>query len=110
MSMRPDGEAMMFLGDNWIGTEPCGEEYFSGSVLDAVLVLWAACAALLRLISDIPGVKKYTEAVFCRTFSRTPFMRAMIRVLRQSITGCAPVGRLCASLWTVSATAAAKPL
>lgn len=48
-------EAMMFLGDNWIGTEPYGK-YFSEIGLDAV-VGSVGDGATLRLISDIPGVK-----------------------------------------------------
>lgn len=51
-------EAMMFLGDHWIGTEPFMEEF--GSIgLDAV-VGSVGNGATLRLISDIEGVK-YTE-------------------------------------------------
>ena len=48
-------EAMMFLGDNWIGTEPYGK-YFPQIGLDAV-VGSVGDGATLRLISDIPGVK-----------------------------------------------------
>ena len=51
-------EAMMFLGDHWIGTEPFMEE-FPSIGLDAV-VGSVGNGATLRLISDIPGVK-YTE-------------------------------------------------
>ena len=51
-------EAMMFLGDHWIGTEPFMEE-FQGIGLDAV-VGSVGNGATLRLISDIEGVK-YTE-------------------------------------------------
>ncbi len=51
-------EAMMFLGDHWIGTEPFMEE-FKGIGVDAV-VGSVGNGATLRLISDIPGVK-YTE-------------------------------------------------
>ncbi|MDY2941399.1 MAG: 1,3-beta-galactosyl-N-acetylhexosamine phosphorylase [Varibaculum sp.] len=51
-------EAMMFLGDHWIGTEPYLEE-FAEIGLDAV-VGSVGNAATLRLISDIKGVK-YTE-------------------------------------------------
>lgn len=51
-------EAMMFLGDHWIGTEPFMEEF--GTIgLDAV-VGSVGNGSTLRLISDIPGVK-YTE-------------------------------------------------
>ena len=51
-------EAMMFLGDHWIGTEPFMEE-FAGIGLDAV-VGSVGNGSTLRLISDIEGVK-YTE-------------------------------------------------
>jgi len=51
-------EAMMFLGDHWIGTEPYLEE-FKTLGLDAV-VGSVGNGATLRLISDIEGVK-YTE-------------------------------------------------
>ena len=52
-------EAMMFLGDHWIGTEPFMPE-FAQIGLDAV-VGSVGNGSTLRLISDIPGVK-YTEA------------------------------------------------
>ena len=58
-------EAMMFLGDNWIGTEPYGR-YFPEIGLDAV-VGSVGGGATLRLISDIPGVK-YTEGRFLPYF------------------------------------------
>ncbi|SPT52561.1 D-galactosyl-beta-1-_3-N-acetyl-D-hexosamine phosphorylase Cphy3030 [Actinomyces bovis] len=58
-------EAMMFLGDNWMGTEPYGP-YFPSIGLDAV-VGSAGSAATTRLISDIPGVK-YTEVRFLPYF------------------------------------------
>lgn len=58
-------EAMMFLGDNWIGTEPYGP-YFSSIGLDAV-VGSVGSAATCRMISDIPGVK-YTEGRFLPYF------------------------------------------
>lgn len=51
-------EAMMFLGDHWIGTEPFMEE-FQAVGLDAV-VGSVGNGATLRLISDIEGVA-YTE-------------------------------------------------
>ena len=51
-------EAMMFLGDHWIGTEPFLEE-FASIGLDAV-VGSVGNGATLRLISDIEGVQ-YTE-------------------------------------------------
>lgn len=58
-------EAMMFLGDNWIGTEPYGP-YFEDIGLDAV-VGSVGGGATLRLISDIPSVK-YTEGRFLPYF------------------------------------------
>jgi len=58
-------EAMMFLGDHWIGTEPFGE-YFKNVGLDAV-VGSVGNGTTLRLISDIPGVK-YTEGRFLPYF------------------------------------------
>lgn len=58
-------EAMMFLGDNWIGTEPYGK-YFEEIGLDAV-VGSVGSGATLRMISDIPGVK-YTEGRFLPYF------------------------------------------
>lgn len=51
-------EAMMFLGDHWIGMEPFMEE-FKGIGLDAV-VGSVGNGSTLRLISDIEGVT-YTE-------------------------------------------------
>lgn len=51
-------EAMMFLGDHWIGTEPFLDEFASIGV-DAV-VGSVGNGSTLRLISDIKGVK-YTE-------------------------------------------------
>lgn len=58
-------EAMMFLGDNWIGTEPYGP-YFREIGMDAV-VGSVGGGATLRLISDIPHVK-YTEGRFLPYF------------------------------------------
>ena len=51
-------EAMMFLGDHWIGTEPYGP-YFETIGLDAV-VGSVGDGVTMRMISDIKGVK-YTE-------------------------------------------------
>ena len=58
-------EAMMFLGDHWIGTEPFMPE-FRPSVW---MPWWAAVGngSTLRLISDIEGVK-YTEGRFLPYF------------------------------------------
>ncbi|SHI72109.1 1,3-beta-galactosyl-N-acetylhexosamine phosphorylase [Clostridium cavendishii DSM 21758] len=58
-------EAMMFLGDNWIGTEPYGK-YFENIGLDAV-VGSVGNGTTLRMISEIPGVK-YTEGRFLPYF------------------------------------------
>ena len=58
-------EAMMFLGDHWIGTEPFMEEFRSIG-LDAV-VGSVGNGSTLRLISDIPGVR-YTEGRFLPYF------------------------------------------
>lgn len=51
-------EAMMFLGDHWIGTEPFGK-HFENIGLDAV-VGSVGDGVTMRMISDIRGVK-YTE-------------------------------------------------
>lgn len=58
-------EAMMFLGDHWIGTEPFMEE-FKGIGIDAI-VGSVGNGSTLRLISDIDGVK-YTEGRFLPYF------------------------------------------
>lgn len=58
-------EAMMFLGDHWIGTEPFMEE-FKTIGLDAV-VGSVGNGSTLRLISDIEGVS-YTEGRFLPYF------------------------------------------
>ena len=58
-------EAMMFLGDNWIGTEPYGK-YFQSIGLDAV-VGSVGNGTTMRMIADIPGVK-YTEGRFLPYF------------------------------------------
>ncbi len=58
-------EAMMFLGDHWIGMEPFMDE-FNSIGLDAV-VGSVGNGATLRLISDIEGVK-YTEGRFLPYF------------------------------------------
>lgn len=58
-------EAMMFLGDHWIGTEPFGP-YFKDLGIDAV-VGSVGDGRTLRLISDIEGVK-YTEGRFLPYF------------------------------------------
>lgn len=58
-------EAMMFLGDHWIGTEPFMPEFASTGV-DAI-VGSVGNGSTLRLIADIPGVK-YTEGRFLPYF------------------------------------------
>ena len=58
-------EAMMFLGDHWIGTEPFMDE-FKSIGLDAV-VGSVGNGSTLRLISDIEGVQ-YTEGRFLPYF------------------------------------------
>ena len=58
-------EAMMFLGDNWIGVEPYGP-HFAETGLDAV-VGSVGSAATCRMIADIPHVK-YTEGRFLPYF------------------------------------------
>lgn len=58
-------EAMMFLGDHWIGTEPFMDE-FKSIGLDAV-VGSVGNGSTLRLISDIEGVS-YTEGRFLPYF------------------------------------------
>lgn len=58
-------DAMMFLGDNWIGTEPYGD-YFGETGMDAV-VGSVGSGATLRMISEIPHVK-YTEGRFLPYF------------------------------------------
>lgn len=58
-------EAIMFLGDNWIGTEPYGK-FFPQIGLDAV-VGSVGSAATCRMIADIPGVK-YSEGRFLPYF------------------------------------------
>ncbi|MEF9969649.1 MAG: 1,3-beta-galactosyl-N-acetylhexosamine phosphorylase [Ruthenibacterium sp.] len=58
-------EAMMFLGDHWIGTEPFMDEFASIGVDAVVGSVGNGCT--LRLISDIPGVK-YTEGRFLPYF------------------------------------------
>ncbi|MDR2377801.1 MAG: 1,3-beta-galactosyl-N-acetylhexosamine phosphorylase, partial [Bifidobacteriaceae bacterium] len=55
---RAGREAMMFLGDQWIGAEPYGPD-FASIGLDAV-VGSVGDGATSRMIADIPGVR-YTE-------------------------------------------------
>lgn len=58
-------EAMMFLGDNWIGTEPYGK-YFKDIGMDAV-VGSVGDGVTSRMISDIPHIK-YSEGRFLPYF------------------------------------------
>lgn len=58
-------EALMFLGDNWMGTEPYGE-LFASTGIDGV-VGSVGSSATCRMISDIPGVK-FTEGRFLPYF------------------------------------------
>lgn len=58
-------EAMMFLGDDWIGAEPYGE-YFGDMNLDAV-VGSVGGGVTVRMLSEIPHVK-YTEGRFLPYF------------------------------------------
>ena len=58
-------EAMMFLGDHWIGTEPFMDEFASIGLDSVVGSVGNGCT--LRLISDIPGVQ-YTEGRFLPYF------------------------------------------
>lgn len=74
-------EAMMFLGDNWIGTEPYGE-YFADIGLDAV-VGSVGGGSSLRVISDIPHVK-YTEGRFLPYFFPDTFKEGNDPVIEAS--------------------------
>ncbi len=62
---RAGREAMMFLGDNWIGTEPYGA-YWKDVGVDAV-VGSVGNGTTLRMISEIPHVR-YTEGRFLPYF------------------------------------------
>lgn len=65
-AVHADGrEAIMFLGDNWIGVEPYGP-HFERTGLDAV-VGSVGSGATCRMISDIPHVS-YTEGRFLPYF------------------------------------------
>ena len=58
-------EAMMFLGDSWIGTEPYGE-HFKDLNLDAI-VGSVGGGVTVRMLSDMPNVK-YREGRFLPYF------------------------------------------
>lgn len=77
-------EAMMFLGDHWIGTEPYGK-YFAGIGLDAV-VGSVGSGVTLRMISDIKGVD-YTEGRLLPYFFPDVSAKAEIRSEKQETTG-----------------------
>lgn len=94
-------EAMMFLGDHWIGTEPYGK-YFAGIGLDAV-VGSVGSGVTLRMISDIKGVD-YTEGRLLPYFSRMCSARAVTRSERQGITGEKQDVHYSGLLWTGSDT------
>ncbi len=96
-------EAMMFLGDHWIGTEPFMPE-FKTIGLDAV-VGSVGNGSTLRLISDIEGVK-YTEGRFLPYFFPDTFHEGGDPVRKPRKTGSQPAAPSCASPLTASATAA----
>ncbi len=62
---KNDKEAMMFLGDSWIGTEPYGK-YFKDMHLDAVVGSIGG-GVTVRMLSEIPHVK-YHEGRFLPYF------------------------------------------
>ena len=93
-------EAMMFLGDHWIGTEPFMPS--SRTIgLDAV-VGSVGNGSTLRWISDIEGVK-YTEGRFLPYSSPTPSTRGATPSARLRRTGSPPAGHPGASPSTASA-------
>ena len=65
-------EAVMFLGDNWIGTEPYGK-YFKDIGLDGVAGS-VGSGATLRVIGDIPHLK-FTEGRFLPYFFPDTFYK-----------------------------------
>lgn len=65
-------EAMMFLGDSWIGTEPYGK-YFKEMELDAV-VGSVGGGVTVRMLSEIPHVK-YREGRLLPYFFRIRSMK-----------------------------------
>ena len=73
-------EAMMFMGDHWIGMEPFMDE-FASIGLDAV-VGSVGNGATLRLFSDIKHVK-YTEGRFLPYFFPDTFHEGGDPVKRQ---------------------------
>ena len=102
-------EAMMFLGDQWIGTEPY-KDGFDQLGLDAV-VGSIGDGTTTRMIADIPGVK-YTEGRFLPYFFPDTFHEATTRASKASTTGARPAARSCArrsSAWAMAATCRWRP-
>lgn len=95
-------EAMMFLGDHWIGTEPFGE-YFKEVGVDAV-VGSVGNGATLRLISDIPGVK-YTEGRFLPYFFPDVFHEGGDPIKEAKINWVTARRAILRNRWTESVTA-----
>lgn len=106
MSHAAGKEAMMFLGDQWIGTEPY-KDGFDELGLDAV-VGSIGDGTTTRMIADIPGVK-YTEGRFLPYFFPDTFYEATIRASKASTTGARPAARSCARRSAAWATAATSP-
>ena len=85
-------EAMMFLGDDWIGAEPYGK-YFKDMDLDAV-VGSVGGGVTVRMLSEIPHVK-YREGRFLPYFFPDTFFEgneenAVAEVSNRNWTHCAP--------------------
>ena len=96
-------EAMMFMGDHWIGMEPFMEE-FATIGLDAV-VGSVGNGATLRLFSDIKNVK-YTEGRFLPYFFPDVFHEGAIPLWRPRPTGSPLAVPFCAVPFSGSATVA----
>ena len=96
-------EAMMFLGDHWIGCEPFMPE-FRKSGVDAI-VGSVGNGSTLRLISDIPGVK-YTEGRFLPYFFPDTFHEGGDPVREAKENWSRHAAPSCASPLTASATEA----
>ena len=106
MSHAAGKEAMMFLGDQWIGTEPY-KDGFDELGLDAV-VGSIGDGTTTRMIADIPGVK-YTEGRFLPYFFPDTFYEATTRASKASTTGVRPAARSCVRRSAVWATVATSP-
>ena len=76
-------EAMMFLGDHWIGTEPYGK-YFAGIGLDAV-VGSVGSGVTLRMISDIKGVDLVILKLL-KSNSTAPILYDVFSVIKSAIS------------------------